>query len=202
LSPEYDRAKATRRGLKLRLGSAICSLQLPRGSCLQQSFARHRGKKNVKRGRCGSCDKGGESRRIAPICTTPFGPADVFVRNICGGPVDKTYTKFGGQWIWLTDINEGRSAEIVCVVRRMASKRSNMGLQRRSICLRGVLESCLGIYDYRGFGFCWSLRSIISRSAAISLTEQLKSQLAASGPATGGPGPAAGHTPVRAVYRS
>jgi hypothetical protein len=45
------------------------------------------------------------------------------------------------------------------------------------ICLRGALESCFGVYDCGEFDFCWSLRSKISRSAAISLTEQLKSQL-------------------------
>jgi hypothetical protein len=29
-----------------------------------------------------------------------------------------------------------------------------MGLQRTPICLRGALESCFGVYDCRGFGFC------------------------------------------------
>jgi hypothetical protein len=45
------------------------------------------------------------------------------------------------------------------------------------ICLRGALKSCLGVYDYGYFEFCWSLRSKISRSTAVSLTEQLESQL-------------------------
>jgi hypothetical protein len=35
-----------------------------------------------------------------------------------------------GQRIWLADINEGRSAEIFCVVRRIASKWPNMSHQR------------------------------------------------------------------------
>jgi hypothetical protein len=38
-----------------------------------------------------------------------------------------------------------------------------------TICLRGVLKSCLGLSDYRGFHFCRSLRSKSSRSAALSL---------------------------------
>jgi hypothetical protein len=41
---------------------------------------------------------------------------------------------------------------------------------------------------------CWSLGSKISRSAAISLTEQLKSQLPQA--------QELGHTPAGAVYRS
>ena len=52
-----------------------------------------------------------------------------------------------------------------------------MSHQRPPICLIGVLESCLGVYDYGRFDFCWLLRSKISRSTAICLTEQLKSQL-------------------------
>jgi hypothetical protein len=64
----------------------------------------------------------------------------------------------------------------VCI-RRIASKWPNMSHHRPPICLRGALESCVGVYDYGEFGFCWSLRSKIIRSTAISLTEQLKSQL-------------------------
>jgi hypothetical protein len=45
------------------------------------------------------------------------------------------------------------------------------------ICLGGALGSCLGACDYGGFDFCWPLRSKFSRSAAISLTGQLESQL-------------------------
>jgi hypothetical protein len=45
------------------------------------------------------------------------------------------------------------------------------------ICLRGALESCLRAYDNGRFDFRWSIRSKISRSTAIFLTEQLKSQL-------------------------
>ena len=60
------------------------------------------------------------------------------------------------------------------------------------ICLRGALKSCLGVYDYGGFEICWSLRSKMSRSTAISFTQQLKSQLA--------PGPAAGHAPALVPY--
>jgi hypothetical protein len=63
------------------------------------------------------------------------------------------------------------------------------------ICLRGALGGYLGVYDYGGFGFCWSLRSKNCRSTAISLTGLLKSHVPAAS------GPAAGHAPARAVHR-
>lgn len=37
------------------------------------------------------------------------------------------------------------------------------GSPARHTCLGGVLQSCLGVYDYSGFHFCWSLRSKPSR---------------------------------------
>ena len=33
------------------------------------------------------------------------------------------------------------------------------GPPAHTICLRGVLKGCLGLSDYRGFHFCWLLRS-------------------------------------------
>jgi hypothetical protein len=53
--------------------------------------------------------KGG-ARRKTSRRTTSFGPADVFV-GIIWPRTRQTETKFGGQRIWLADINEGRSAE-------------------------------------------------------------------------------------------
>jgi hypothetical protein len=51
----------------------------------------------------------GGARRKTPTRTTSFGPTDVFVGIIW--PRTRQKPKFGGQRIWLTDINEGRSAE-------------------------------------------------------------------------------------------
>jgi hypothetical protein len=66
------------------------------------------------------------------------------------------------------------------------------------ICPRDALQSCLGVYDYRGFDFCWSLRPKISRSTAISLTGLLKSQLRQVQAAQ----QLDMRPPARAVYRS
>jgi hypothetical protein len=82
--------------------------------------------------------------------------------------------------MWLADINEGRSAQIFCVESRIASKWPNMSLQRptyawgvRWRAIEGHVTPVDSDYAY----IRWSLRSKISRSTAISLTEQLKSQL-------------------------
>jgi hypothetical protein len=73
------------------------------------------------------------------------------------------------------------------------------------ICLRGALESCSGAYDERmtavdsNYVGRFDQKLAAQRSAAISPTEQqqLESQLPQARP-----GPAAGHTPAGAVYRS
>jgi hypothetical protein len=41
------------------------------------------------------------------------------------------------------------------------------GSSARCTCLGGALESCIWVYDYSGFHFCWSLRSKPSRSTDI-----------------------------------
>jgi hypothetical protein len=59
-----------------------------------------------------------------------------------------------------------------------AQKRAQKNGLHRPHRFPGLMESCLGVCDCDGFCFCWSLRSKISRSVAISPTEQLsKSQL-------------------------
>jgi hypothetical protein len=64
-----------------------------------------------------------------------------------------------------TDLSNGYKTGPEC--RKTASVRGTWNRQQmaqyassaRYICLGGVLESCLGVYDYSGFHFCWSLRS-------------------------------------------
>jgi len=56
----------------------------------------------------------------------------------------------------------------------------------RFACLRGVMKSSLGVYDYRGFYLCWSLRSESSHSTD---PPPPAAQIAAT------PGAAGGHVP-------
>jgi hypothetical protein len=72
----------------------------------------------------------------------------------------------------------------------IGSKWPNMGLQHpaRYTCLGGVLESCLGVYDYSGFHFGWSLRSKPSRSTVPPPPTQPNSHLLQAPGAAGGHG--------------
>jgi hypothetical protein len=83
-----------------------------------------------------------------------FGSMDVFVGIICGRTGHRRSLVANGQRIWLADINEGRSPECrknstqhLYVVRRTASKWPNIQYEPPAppICLRGALESCLGL---------------------------------------------------------
>jgi hypothetical protein len=63
--------------------------------------------------------------------------------------------------MWLADINEGRSAEIFCMVRKRASKWPNMSPQRphrpercaeelsRGIAMTAAHSNCVGRFDQK-----------------------------------------------------
>jgi hypothetical protein len=63
------------------------------------------------------------------------------------------------------------------MTRRIASKWPNMGLQRPPYAWEVRGRVVWGYDDCCGVGFCWSLRSKISCSTAVSLTGLLESQL-------------------------
>jgi hypothetical protein len=122
-------------------------------------------------------------RRTTPIRTAPLP-------NGLHGCVcmwqGRRSPNFHIQRICLTDMKEGRSTEKQQMVQNPPSNLAHFGPPARSICLRGVLKSCLGVSDYRRFHFCWLLRSKPSRSTDIPPPT---AQLAAT------PGAAAGRVP-------